>query len=104
MGGAAPAGRPFIYRMETLRTPTPPPERVIQEISPLRDLARVEAVLKANDITYAWQRGEVSTAAMTPQLVAQLERVPPGEVFARFEPNGGIVVGVILGRRLADVP
>jgi len=96
--------RPFIYRMETLRTPAALPESVVRTISPMRDLAQIEAVLKANDVTYAWQRGEVSTTVMTPQLVQQLEGVPPGEVFARPEPNGGVVIGVILSRRMAGTP
>lgn len=86
------------FLMETLQTAAPGPE-VIEKLKPLKTLREVEELLKANNLAFAWRRGEVETARLGPQLTEVLVKLPPKEVFVMPQKDGSLIIGVIIGQR-----
>lgn len=74
------------------------PDGAIDEIRPLKTLQEVEIWLKAKELPFAWRRGDVDSSKIPPGVMAQLDKLPPGEVFVL--PQGErMTFNVILSER-----
>jgi hypothetical protein len=106
-GYAAPAPpvplalRPVVYGIEQLVTGSISP--VLQaQMAPVHTLREVEDLLKANDVAFKWNKIEMRSADLPPEMVKQIAALPPGEVFVvpQGSPPGQIMVfNVILNTR-----
>ncbi len=99
--GFGPARPAMIYSVEQIVSPRLSPV-LLEKLKPIHTLGEVEDLLKANAIPFTWRRTEVDNSTMPPAVVAQIETLPPGEVFVL--PQGeSLVYNVILARRLKPV-
>ncbi len=85
-----------VYDTEALRTGPLPPE-LVQKITPLHSLAAIEDLLKQNRVSFAWARAQMSATTLPPELVRQVDSLPPGEVYMLRQGQGWII-GVVLGK------
>lgn len=91
----APAqARGAVYEMDTLSTGALPPG-VLKQMQPLHTLDAIEALLKENYIPFGWAHRQVSTATMPPGLVAQLDALPPREVFVTKQGDGALIAVIL---------
>ncbi|MGZ5948192.1 MAG: hypothetical protein ACXWKV_16600 [Caulobacteraceae bacterium] len=100
---APPAAEPprVVYSVEQLVTGALPPT-VQTQLGPLHTLREVEDLLKAYDIAFKWNKIELRSAELQPDMVKQIDALPPGEVFVvpQGQPLGQIMVfNVILRTR-----
>lgn len=86
-----------IYEMDTLTTGTLSPA-VVKQIEPLHSLVAVEALLKENYVAFAWAHRRVLASSLAPALTAQLDALPPQEVFV-VRQGEAVLIGVILSKR-----
>jgi hypothetical protein len=87
---------PVIYTMEQLRT-GPLTPKIQQAIEPLNTMAEVEALLKANQVAFAWRVVDVGSDAMPPELAGQIAALKPSDVYVIPSPEGS-VIGTIIRR------
>ena len=96
------AGDPHvIYALEQLVT-GPIPREVLERLGPLHTLREVEDLLKANSITFKWDRVQMHSSAVPIKIIQQMAALPPGEVFVvpQGSPPGQIMVfNVVLATR-----
>jgi hypothetical protein len=85
-----------VYDTEALRTGALPPE-LAQKITPLHSLAAIEDLLKQNRVSFAWGRAQMSASALPPELVKQIDSLPPGEVYM-LKQGEGWIMGVVLSK------
>jgi hypothetical protein len=86
-----------IYSVEQMVSPTLTPE-LMEKIKPMHSLKEVEDLLKANSIPFTWRKAELDAGAADPALIAQIEALPPGEVFVIPRANT-LIYSVIIGKR-----
>lgn len=95
----APSAAPQLYVVEQLVTQKLGAD-VLEKMKPLDTLLQVEELLKAKNIPFQWQRATFDPAKTDPQLLAQIQAVPPGEVFV--VPGGDrLFINRIIGRATA---
>ncbi|MFL5297387.1 MAG: hypothetical protein ACJ798_13480 [Phenylobacterium sp.] len=98
-----PAGAPRIYEMEQIRT-GPIAADVLQKLQATKTLQEAEEILKVNRVGFSWSAGEVRSTSLPPGFVAELDKLPPHEVFL-IPQAAGVTMGVILRiRREASAP
>ena len=87
-------GRSPVYEMDTLSTGALPPG-VLKQMQPLHTLDAIEALLKENYIPFGWAHRQVSAATIPPGLVAQLDALPPREVFVTKQGEGALIAVIL---------
>lgn len=96
---AAPApasAPPQLYVVEQLVIQKVGPD-VLEKMKPLDTLLQVEELLKAKNIPFQWQRAIFDPAKTDPNLLAQIQAVPAGEVFV-LPTADRILINRIVGR------
>ena len=88
--------RGAVYEMDTLSTGALSPG-VLKQMQPLHTLDAIEALLKENYIPFGWAHRQVSVATIPPGLAAQLDALPPREVFVTKQ-GDGTLIAVILSK------
>lgn len=95
------AGR-AILAVDQLRFPTPTREEPLKQLSTAHSLADVAATLDRLGIKYQRGAGQIDTAQLPTQMMAQISKLPPGEPFV--VPTGQfVVVSVITGSKPAPL-
>ena len=89
-----PAPRAAIYEMETLTTGMLAPG-ILKQIEPLHSLQAIETLLKDNYIPFGWAHRQVSAATLPPAMVAQLDALPPHEVFVVRQGDGALIAVIL---------
>ena len=95
---AAPPGPPQLstatYTIETLQTRRISPE-LGEKLRGLRSLQDVEVALKAANLEFRWSR---SDQKLPVAMAEQLDRVPPGTVFATRQKDDVIAISVVISK------
>jgi hypothetical protein len=86
-----------VYVVEQVVTAKLPAE-LLKQIEPLKTLRQIEELLKANSIPYAWRKADMNSAALPPEVMQLIDKLPPGEVFVLPMANN-LTMNVIVGRR-----
>jgi EpsD family peptidyl-prolyl cis-trans isomerase len=79
-----------IFEVDQLRFPRSNDPNVIKGLQPLKTLEAVEALMTANKIPFRTGRNEIDALTVDPNVVAQIVKLPPGEVF--IVPSGNVLV------------
>lgn len=95
------AGR-AILAVDQIRFPTPSNADFAKQLQASRTMTDVAAVLDKLAIKYQRGNAQIDTAQLPPQVVGQIEKLPPGEPF--IVPAGNmIVVSVVTGSKPAPL-
>jgi hypothetical protein len=86
----APAGPATIYRMQVIGVRQPLTPELAKQLEPFHTLDEIEALLKANRISFVWGDAEVRSTEIPPQILSQLAKLPPHEPFIAPEGQGWI--------------
>ncbi len=70
-----------IFEVDQVRFPQPTDPEVLKAFQPLKTLDEVTALLTANKVPFRAGRSEIDALSVDPAIVAQIVKLPPGEVF-----------------------
>ena len=79
-----------VFAVDQLRLPMVNDPKLFAELKPLNTLEDIGRVLQAHGIQYSTAKGTLDVLSLDPKLVADLEKLPPGEVFV--VPSGNMLV------------
>lgn len=79
-----------IMNVDQIRLPMPANPAELKDLEPLHTLAEIEALLTSKGISYQRAASVLDTAGADPNMVAQLDKLPPGEPF--ILPAGGMLL------------
>jgi len=83
-----------IFTVDQIRMGRPNNPAVLQQLQPLKTLEEVTSVLQANGIAFQRVEGKIDGLSIQPELMIQIAKLPPGEMFV-IPANGGLVVNAI---------
>jgi EpsD family peptidyl-prolyl cis-trans isomerase len=79
-----------IFVLDQIRMPRPSDPKIIEQMRPLNTMQDVEQLLAANRIPYGKGTTELDARAVPPDLLAQIMKLPPNEVFVM--PSGNLLL------------
>lgn len=89
-----------LLTVDQIRMGRPKNEEDLKGLQPLKSLGDIEAYLQKKGIEYQRGASVIDTASTEPAMIAQLEKLPPGEPF--IVPQGGVIlINQIRDSRLA---
>jgi len=92
-----------VFAVDQLRLPAVNDPKLFAELKPLNSLEDIGRVLQAHGIQYATGKGTLDVLSLDPKLVADIEKLPPDEVFV--VPSGNMLVAnKITDAKVAPVP
>jgi EpsD family peptidyl-prolyl cis-trans isomerase len=92
-----------VFTVDQLRLPAVNDPKLFAELKPLNSLDDIGRVLQAHGIQYSTAKGTLDVLSLDPTLVANLEKLPPGEVFV--VPSGNMLVAnKITDTKVVPVP
>lgn len=91
------------YQLDQIAFPITPDQTLAAKLKSAKTMAEVEAVLKSMNIPYRQGSSTLDTAALPPQVAAQIAALPAGEPF--LVPQGGqVIANVIRSSEAVPVP
>jgi EpsD family peptidyl-prolyl cis-trans isomerase len=91
------------YQLDQIAFPITPDQGLAAKLRSAKSMAEVEAVLKGMNIPYKQGNSTLDTAAIPPQVAAQIAALPAGEPF--LVPQGGqVIASVIRSTEAVPVP
>ena len=92
-----------VFAVDQLRLPLVNDPKLFAELKPLNDLNDIGKVLQAHGIQFQTAKGAIDTLSLDPQIVADIEKLPAGEVFVL--PSGNMLVAnKITDTKVVPVP
>jgi EpsD family peptidyl-prolyl cis-trans isomerase len=92
-----------IFEVDQLRMPAVNDPKLFAELKPLNSLDDIARVLQSHGIRFETGKATLDSLALGPQLLAQIDKLPPGEVFVL--PSGRMLVAnKITGTKAEPVP
>jgi EpsD family peptidyl-prolyl cis-trans isomerase len=79
-----------IFVLDQIRMPRPSDPKIVEQMRPLNTMADVEQLLVANKIPYGKGVTELDSLAVPPDLLTQIMKLPPNEVFVM--PSGNLLL------------
>ncbi len=70
-----------IMNVDQIRMPMPANPADLKDLEPLHTLTEIEALLTSKGISYQRAASVLDTAGADPNMIAQLDKLPPGEPF-----------------------
>lgn len=92
-----------VFVIDQLRIPPINDPKTLAELQPLKTLEEVSQALAAHGIRAAASKATVDALAIPPQLLAQIEKLPPGEVFV-LPSNGVLTANRIIDTKTEPLP
>jgi len=92
---AVPDAPSTIYRIQQIAVGQPMTPELAKQLEPLHTLDDVEALLKANKITFSWRDLDVSSTRISEQMQQQIAKLPPHEPFIAAGPRGWTVSVIV---------
>ena len=83
-------GQRKIMTVDQIRMPIPSNPAELKEMEPMHSLGEIEAWLNSKGITYQRAASVLDTAGADPNMIAQLDKLPPGEPF--ILPAGNVLL------------
>lgn len=92
-----------IFAVDQVRMPAFKDQKIFDELKPLNTIEGMVGVLQAHGIQYQTAKGTLDTLALDPKLVAEIDKLPAGEVFV--VPVGDMLVAnKVIDTKLSPVP
>jgi EpsD family peptidyl-prolyl cis-trans isomerase len=77
-----------IFSVDQIRMGRPSDPQVLKSLEPLKTLEEIETVLKADNIPFQRGSGALDAVGADPRIIAQVVKLPPGELFVIPGPQG----------------
>ena len=92
-----------VFTLDQIRTPMVRDPGLIEELKPLKSLPEIAALLTTRGLRYQEGTAQLDTLAVPPEVVAQILKLPPGEVFV--VPQGNVMtINHIRATQVVPVP
>jgi peptidyl-prolyl cis-trans isomerase C len=95
-------GQRTVYALDQIVFPMPEDRNKLKALESDHSLAAVAARLKSMNIPFQGQQGKLDTVATPPDLLKQVQSLPPGEPFV-IATGGNVVVSVLGGKQEAPI-
>lgn len=79
-----------VFAVDQVRMSAFKDQKIFDELKPLNTIEAIVGVLQAHGIRFQTGKGTLDTLTMDPKLVAQIDKLPPGEIFV--VPAGDMLV------------
>jgi EpsD family peptidyl-prolyl cis-trans isomerase len=80
-----------VFVVEQIRFPRPSDPALIQAFRPLKTVPEVAALLTEHKVPFQLGQGQIDALQVGPDAVAQIEKLPPNDVF--IVPQGNLLIG-----------
>jgi peptidyl-prolyl cis-trans isomerase C len=92
-----------VYIVDQIRMQAVSDPKLLAELRPLNTLEDIAKLLQTKGIRYEQARGALDSLELGSQIVAQIEKLPPGDIFV-LPANNMLVANKVIETRLAPVP
>lgn len=92
-----------IFQVDQLRMPAINDPKLFAELKPLNTLDEIAKVLQSHGIQFSTGTASIDSLAISPPLLATIEKLPPGEIFV-VPSNNMLVANKITDTKVEPVP
>ncbi len=92
-----------VFTVDQLRIPPINDPAILAELKPLNSLEAIGQVLTSHGIRFTSAKATIDALAVEPALLAQIEKLPPGEVFV-VPASSMLIANKIMDTKVVPVP